>query len=93
MPANDGGVLALCRWGAFLFFVFVGDGDAAEATGCVDVNDVFGFFGGVFAVVGEAAENEAGFQLDFGITWDDDVDTAEESEGFDNGVLIEFSVL
>ena len=44
-----------------LFFGFVGDGDAAEAAGCVDVDGVFRFVGRIFAVVGEAAEDEAGF--------------------------------
>lgn len=44
-----------------LFFGFVGDGDAAEAAGCVDVDGVFGFIGRVFAVIGEAAKDEAGF--------------------------------
>ena len=44
-----------------LFLVLVGEGDAAEGAGCVDVDGVFGFFGGGFAVVGEAAEDEAGF--------------------------------
>ena len=34
-----------------LFIFFVGDGDAAEAAGCVDVDGVFAFFGGVFAFV------------------------------------------
>ena len=47
--------------GAKLFVVLVGDGDAAEAAGRVDVDGVFGFFGRVFAVVGEAAEDEVGF--------------------------------
>ncbi len=44
-----------------LVFFFVGDVDAAEAAGCVDVNGVFAFFRNVFALVGEAAKNEAGF--------------------------------
>ena len=76
-----------------LFFVFVGDRNAAEATGCVDVDGVFAFVGGVFAVIGEAAENEAGFEFDFDIVWDDDVDTAKESEGFNDSVFIKLSML
>ena len=44
-----------------LFFGFVGDGDAAEAAGCVDVNSIFGFVGWVFTVIGETTEDEAGF--------------------------------
>lgn len=75
-------------WG--LFFGFVGDGDAAEATGRVDVDGVAAFFGDVFAVVGEATKDEAGFEFDYDVVRDDDVDTAEESEGFDDGVFGEF---
>ena len=40
---------------------FVGDVDAAEAAGCVDINSVFAFVGNVFAFIRKAAENEAGF--------------------------------
>ena len=84
--------LGVIEFGGELFLVFVGDGNAAEAAGCVDVDGVFAFAGGVFAVVGEAAENEAGFQFNFDIVWDDDVDTAKESEGLDDGVFSELGV-
>jgi len=65
------------------------DGDAAEGAGCVDVDGVFAFFGGVFAVVRETAKNEAGFEFDFNIVGNNDVDTAKKSEGFDDGVFSE----
>ena len=45
----------------YLFLWFVGDGDAAETAGCVDVDGVFGFVGRVFAVIGKAAKDETGF--------------------------------
>lgn len=44
-----------------LVFFFVGDVNAAEAAGRVDVDSVFAFVGNVFAFVGKAAKNEAGF--------------------------------
>ena len=75
-----------------VILVFTSDGDTAEAASCVDVDGVLAFFGRGFAVVGKAAEDKTGFQLDFDVTRDDDVDTAEESESFNDGVFFEFGV-
>ena len=68
------------------------DGDAAEAAGCVDVDGVFAFFSSVFAVIGKTAENEAGFEFDFDVVGNNDVDTAEKSEGFNDGVFSELGL-
>ena len=53
---------------------------------------MFAFSVGAFAVVSDAAEDEAGFDFDLDVFGDNDVDATEESEGFNHGIFGEFGV-